>query len=201
VVRLLLLALTLAGTAIAGTTTPVSETTSTTYVYALPPAQQRCKDLIEAGLIPNTFRCEMKACLRACGTSAPCRGLCAHGRRRCLLVNGCEAMPFPFCAGQSFPPCDPSSARPQDACALLRLVNRTRDVIATTAIAGVSLGISLPPGGTADAHVPPSLSGATVSAVIAGEGHCERRVVLHGCLEVGVRRRVVFRERATSCSP
>jgi hypothetical protein len=82
-------------------------------------------------------------------------------------------------------------------------VNRTPDVIAATAIDGVDLGISLPPGATATAYVLPSLSGATISGVAAGDGRCERRVVLKGCLEVGVRRRVVFHQGAvfTLCAP
>lgn len=207
--RPLLLALTLAvTTAVVGaapslpvndsTTTLVSETTSTTYVYTIPPAEQACVDRP----YEKTFRCQFQRCLEACGASATCRRLCARSRRLCLSGNGCDVMHWPFCAGGSFQPCGyPSDG---STCTRLHLVNRTHHVITTTSVDGVDLGISLAPGGEADAYVSPSRSGATIGAVAdsaaAAGGRCEWRVVLKGCLEVGVRHRVVFRQRAASCA-
>jgi hypothetical protein len=115
-------------------------------------------------------------------------------------------MHWPFCAGGSFPPCAAASPsyRAQDTCVPLRFVNRTGHVIETTAVDGADTGISLAPGGKADAYVSPSRSGATIVAAAASTPagrRCEWRVAIRGCLEPGVRRRVVFRQSAASCGP
>jgi hypothetical protein len=183
------------------TTSQVPATTTTTYVYTLPPAEEQCGDLSR-----GAFLCQFRSCLKACGGSTACRHLCVRGRNACERANGCYDMHWPFCAGGSFPPCGYQPyGFDSNTCTVLHLVNRTREAIASTSVDGVNLGISLPPGGEADGYAAPSRSGATISAVGNSAGapgeRCEWRVVLKGCLEVGVRRRVVFRQHAASCAP
>jgi hypothetical protein len=188
-----------ASTVLAQTTmTQVSATTTTTIFEAIgPPVPQQCVAHPELDRHPP-FHCQFHACVKACARSEVCRHRCAQYRHNCILANGCDVMPWPFCAGGSWPPCGSPG---WSSCVQLHLVNRTSHTIDATSVDGVDLGISLPPGGEADASISGSRSGATVGALAAAAGgSCEWRVILKGCLEVLTRHRIVFRQHAASCA-
>jgi hypothetical protein len=176
------------------TTTTTSSTSTTT--YTLPPEQVACG---------THYHCMLRACRKACDTNAYCRARCFERWDACLHANGCD-FAFPFCiTGVGYGECNVTVPGETYGCAVVRLVNRTADVLSNVAINGQATGVTVPPHSAMQVLIPPSLSGVTVTAdsmtsVDASGGPCAWTFTRARCLDEVEKQRVTFRRGNSSCA-